>query len=93
MAKTVHELFDVFGARVAEILRERFGMDPEPLLRARRDQLTMEGLVSRAPDGALEWHRLQVTREQLEWNGPDATAEAFVRRYRAAFSAAQGGNV
>ena len=89
MAKTTRELFDIFATRVAEILRDRFGMDPEPLLVARRGQFTMEGLVSRAPDGAPVWHRVELTREQLEWKGPNAMAEAFVQEYIAAFRAAE----
>jgi hypothetical protein len=89
VAKTSQELFDVFAARVAEVLRDRFGMDPGPLLRARRDEFTIEGLVSRTRDGAAVWHRVQVTPEQLEWNGPYAMAEAFVQEYTAAFRAAE----
>ena len=89
MAKNSLELFDIFAARVAEILRHRFGMDPEPLLVARRDQFTIEGLVSRAPNGAPVWHRVHLTREQLEWKGPNAMAEAFVQEYIAAFRAAE----
>jgi hypothetical protein len=89
VAKTSQELFDIFAARVAEILRARFGMDPEPLLVARRDQFTMEGLLSRAPGGAPVWHRVKLTREQLEWKGPNAMAEAFVHEYIAAYGAAE----
>ena len=89
MAKTTQELFDIFAARVAEILRDRFGMDPEPLLVARRSQFTIEGLVSRARDGAPAWHRVQLTREQLEWKGPNAMAEAFVHEYMEKFRAAE----
>ena len=77
MARTADELFDTFAARVAEILRERFGMDPEPLLRSRRESFTMEGLIRRS-DGAPEWYGVHATPEQLQWNGPNATAEAFV---------------
>lgn len=88
MAKTADQLFDVFAARVAEILRERYGMDPEPLLRTRRESFTIEGLIRR-PDGGTDWHGAQATPEQLQWNGPDATAEAFVSQYIAAFHAAQ----
>ncbi|HTJ24034.1 MAG TPA: hypothetical protein VL383_16665 [Gemmatimonadaceae bacterium] len=87
MAKTADELFDTFAARVAEILRERFGMDPEPLLRARRESFTIEGLIRRS-DGAPKWYGVQATPEQLQWNGPNATAEAFVEGYIAAFRAA-----
>jgi hypothetical protein len=89
VAKTSPELFDIFAARVAEILRARFGMDPEPLLVARRDQFTMEGLVSRGRDGRPVWHRVQLSREQLEWKGPNAMAEAFVHEFIAAFRASE----
>ena len=89
MAKTNDELFDTFAARVAEILRERFGMDPEALLRTRRESFTVDGLIRR-PDGESEWHRVQATPEQLQWNGPNAMAEAFVEEYVAAFRNAGG---
>jgi hypothetical protein len=89
VAKSRQELFDIFAIRVAEILRDRFGMDPAPLLVARREQFTMEGLVSRAPRGAPIWHRVHLTPEQLEWKGPNAMAEAFVQEYIAAFRAAE----
>lgn len=89
MAKSSEQLFDVFAARVAEILRERYGMDPEPLLCVSREQLTIEGLVRGTPDGGPEWHRVRTTPEQLEWSGPDAIAEAFVREYISAFEAAR----
>ena len=85
MAKTSQELFTDFAARAAEILRERFGMDPEALLRVRADRFTIEGLVQRAPDGAAIWHEVRVTPEQLEWSGPNAMAEAFVTEYVTAF--------
>jgi hypothetical protein len=88
MAKTAEELFDTFAARVAEILRERFGMDPGPLLRSRPEAFTIEGLIRRS-DAAPEWHGVQVAPEQLQWNGPNATAEAFVAGYIAAFRAAE----
>ena len=88
MAKTAAELFDTFAARVAEILRERFGMDPEPLLRSKPESFTIEGLIRRS-DGVPEWHAAQATPEQLQWNGPNATAEAFVEGYIAAFRAAE----
>jgi hypothetical protein len=89
VAKTRQELFIVFAARAAEILRERFGMDPESLLRVRADRLTIEGLVQRAPDGASIWHQVRVTPEQLEWSGPNAMAEAFVQEYITAFRLAE----
>lgn len=88
MAKTAEELFDTFAARVAEILRERLGMDPEPLLRSRPKSFTLEGLIRRS-DGVPEWHGVRATPEQLQWNGPDAMAEAFVEEYVAAFRAAE----
>jgi hypothetical protein len=88
MAKTANELFDMFAARVAEILRERHGLDPEPLLRTTRESFTVEGLIRRS-DGSSEWHGVQATPEQLEWNGPNATAEAFVEEYMTAFRAAK----
>lgn len=88
MAKTADALFDAFAARVAEILRERFGLDPEPLLRSRPESFTIDGLIRRA-DGTREWHAVQVTSEQLQWNGPNATAEAFVEGYVAALRAAE----
>jgi len=84
MAKTPGELFDDFAARVAEIFRERHGLDPEPLLRTRPESFTLEGLIRRA-DGSSEWHGVQATTEQLEWNGPNAMAEAFVEAYMTAF--------
>ena len=89
MAKTNDELFDAFAARVAEILRERFGMDPEALLRTHRDSFTVDGLIRRS-DGGSEWHRVKATPEQLQWNGPNAMAEAFVEEYVAAFRNAGG---
>ena len=89
MAKTNDELFDTFAARVAEILRERFGMDPEALLRTRRESFTVEGLIRR-PDGGSEWHRAQASPEQLQWKGPNAMAEAFIEQYIAAFRNAGG---
>ena len=55
MAKTAEELFDTFAARVAEILRERLGMDPQPLLRSRPESFTIEGLIRRS-HGDPEWH-------------------------------------
>ena len=88
MAKTANELFDAFAARVAEILRERYGLDPEPLLRTKPESFTIEGLIRRS-DGSSEWHGVRATPEQLEWNGPNATAEAFVEAYIAAFRAAR----
>ena len=90
MAKTIDELFDAFAARVAEILRERFGMDPEPLLRVRRESFTVEGLIRRS-DRTHDWHGVRATPEQLQWNGPNAMAEAFVESYVAAFRAANAG--
>lgn len=90
MAKSSEQLFDVFAARVAEILRERYGMEPQALLRVRREQFTIEGLIRWAPGGATAWHGERVTPEQLEWKGPDANAEAFAREYIAAFAAAEG---
>ena len=89
MAKTASELFDAFAARVAEILRERYGLDPELLLRTRRESFTVEGLIRRA-DGSSEWHGARATPEQLEWNGPNATAEAFVEAYITALRAVAG---
>lgn len=89
MAQTNDELFDTFAARVAEILRERYGMDPEALLRARREAFTVEGRIRR-PDGRSEWHRAEATPEQLQWKGPNAMAEAFVEEYIAAFRNADG---
>ena len=89
MAKDDDQLFDAFAARVAEILRERFGMDPEALLRTRRETFTVEGLIRR-PSGESEWYGVQATPEQLQWNGPNATAEAFVDQYIAAFRDAPG---
>jgi len=89
MAKTDDQLFDTFAARVAEILRERFDMDPEALLRTRRDAFIVEGLIRR-PDGGSEWHGTRATPEQLQWQGPNATAEAFVADYIAAFRNAHG---
>jgi hypothetical protein len=86
MAKTANELFDTFAARVAEILRERYGLDPEPLLRTKPESFTIEGLIRRS-DGSSEWHGVRATPEQLEWNGPNATAEAFVEAYITAFRA------
>ena len=90
MAHTNEELFDTFAARVAEILRERMGMDPEALLRTRRESFTIEGLIRR-PGGDSGWHRAHATPEQLQWKGPNAMAEAFVEEYVAAFRRAAGG--
>lgn len=89
MAKTKEQLFDAFAARVAEILRERFGMDPEPLLRTRPSQLVIEALVKGSAAGASNWYQARITPEQLEWEGPDAMAESFVQEYMAAFRAAE----
>jgi len=89
MALTSEQLFMMFAARVAEILRERFGMDPAVVLRVRREEATVQGLVRGCLDGGPEWLTLQASREQLEWNGPDATADAFVRDYTAAVAAAR----
>lgn len=88
MAKSAEQLFDIFATRVAEILRERFRMDAASLLRVRQGQLTLEGLTRHAQDGPPEWYLMQPTPERLEWDGPDATAEVFVREYVAAFEAA-----
>lgn len=89
MAHTNEALFDTFAARVAEILRERLGMDPEALLRTRRESFTVEGLIRR-PGGDAEWHRAHASPEQLHWKGPNAMAEAFVEEYVAAFRRAAG---
>lgn len=85
MAKSSVQLFDVFAARVAEILRERYRLEPEALLRVRRQQFAIEGLV-RTATGGQRWHLGGVTAEQLEWQGPNAMAEAFVREYAAALA-------
>lgn len=90
MAKTAGQLFEVFAARVAEILRERHQLDAGPLLRVRRDDFTLEGLTQGMPHGSPAWFRMQATPEQLEWEGPDAMAEVFVREYVAALTAASG---
>lgn len=87
MAKTCQELFLVFAARVAELLRERFELDPESLVRTNPADLTIEGLV-RAGDGERAWHTLTVTSEQLEWIGPERLAQSFVRDYIVAMDAA-----
>jgi len=89
MAKTTEQLFTLFAARVAEILRERFGIEPEVALRVSRDAGTVQGLVRSCQDGGPEWLTLHASREQLEWNGPEATAQAFVRDYTAAVEAAK----
>ena len=88
MAKSADQLFGMFAARVAEILRERYRMDAASLLRVRQDLFTLEGLTRRAQDGTPEWHLMRPTPERLEWEGPNATAEAFVREYIKAFEAA-----
>lgn len=88
MAKSSEQLFTVFAARAAELLREQFGMEPESRLRVSREQYVVEGLLRRARDGEREWYRVQVTPEQLEWDGPEAAAQAFVRGYAAACEAA-----
>lgn len=89
MAKTPDELFATFAARVAELLRERHDMDPEPLIRTRPATFSIEGLIRR-PDGSSEWYGTRATPENLEWEGPDSVAEAFVADYVAAFRAAHG---
>jgi len=88
MAKSADQLFVVFAARVAEILRQRYGMDAASLLRVRQDRFTLEGLTRRAQDGPPEWYLMRAAPERLEWEGPDATAEVFVREYITAFEAA-----
>lgn len=87
MAKTCRELFPVFSARVAELLRERYELDPESLVRTNPDEFTIEGLV-RGGDGERVWHTLTVTSEQLEWIGPERLAQSFVRDYLVAMDAA-----
>ena len=89
MAKTDDQLFNAFAARVAEILRERFDIDPEALLRTRRELFTLEGLINRS-GGGPEWYGVRATPEQLQWTGPNEMAEAFVDQYMAAFRNAQG---
>jgi len=87
MAMTTEQLFIVFATRVAEILRERLGVDPDVTLRVRREESAVQALVRATQDGGPEWLTLRASREQLEWKGPDATAEAFVREYAAAVAA------
>ena len=89
MAMSLAQLFDVFAARAAEILRGHYGMDPAPLLRVRPAALTIEGLVLGPADGGPVWHLAQVTRGQLEARGPEAAATAFVRDYVAAVDRAR----
>ena len=88
MAKSTQQLFDVFADRIAEILRERHELDPRPLLRVNRSQLVVEALVDDAPPHGRRWHRVRTTAEELDWTGPDAAAESFVRRYTIARVAA-----
>lgn len=89
MAKSPEQLFDVFAARVAELLRERWRMDAASVLRVRRDAFTLDGMIRRVQDGPPEWYSMRPTEEQLDWDGPDATAQAFVREYMAAFEGAR----
>lgn len=89
MARSAEQLFEVFAARVAEILHERWRMDAASVLRVRREDRTLEGMIRRVQDGPPEWYAMRPTAEQLEWDGPEATAQAFVREYMAAFRAAE----
>ena len=56
MAQTNDELFDTLAARVAAMLRERFGMDPEAFLGARRESFTIARLLRRR-GGDCDGHR------------------------------------
>jgi hypothetical protein len=88
VTKSTEELFDIFADRIAEILRERHELDPRPLLRVHRSQLVVEALVDDTPAHGQRWHRVRATAEELDWTGPDAAAESFVRRYTIALVAA-----
>jgi hypothetical protein len=81
---TADQLFQAFAARVAELLREHFAMDPEIVLRVRREESTVQALLPGGRRGDPEWFTRRATREQLERNGPNVTAVAWVREYRAA---------
>jgi hypothetical protein len=84
MARTPEQLFAACAARVAEILREHHRLDPGALLRITPADFTIEGRVGEAPGATPAWHHVHIRPEQLEWSGPDATAEAFVRDFLAA---------
>jgi hypothetical protein len=81
MAMSTAQLFDVCAARAAEILRERFGMNPEALLRVNHHRFTIEGLVRAGQGTGPEWYSFTARAEQLDWSGPDVVAAAFVRDY------------
>jgi hypothetical protein len=81
MALDVEQLFSVFAARVAEMLRDRHGLDPAPLLRIRDGGRTIEALVRSAHEGGPEWYEFSPTPEQLGWSGPESMATSFVSEY------------
>lgn len=89
MARTLDQLFATFAARIAEILREQFRMDPSSLLRVRHELRTVDGLVRSAQEGGPEWYSFTAPAERLEWVGPDAMAGEFVREYMRARAAAR----
>jgi hypothetical protein len=81
---SAEQLFQAFATRVAELLREHFTMDPEVVLRVRREESTVQALLPGSRRGDAEWFTRRATREQLERNGPNVTAVAWVREYQAA---------
>jgi hypothetical protein len=81
MALGVEQLFSVFAARVAEMLRDRHGLDPASLLRVNEQERTLEGLVRSVHEGGPEWYEFTPTSEQLGWSGPESMATAFVAEY------------
>lgn len=81
MARSSDQLFATFAARVAELLRERLGMDPVPLLHVRPRELIIEGRLRETQEGGAEWLPFRASPERLEWDGPERLAQGFVTEY------------